>query len=184
MQKLPSNENLAYHVARLLILIGNSGKPQKSIKQFPAIEGRTLLAKLDFFMRYPKYLRMAASILGKNIVEEDLGLNSLDEINSVETRMIRYLYGPWDSTYYLIISYMVGKGLIDPVKPGKKDVFRLTKRGYELLQKLEKDVGFSDLTHRAKTIYKLFYNYSGTGVKSFIYANFQDVVNLDIGELI
>jgi hypothetical protein len=50
MTRIASTENLAYHAARLLILIGHSGKPQGRSDLLPAIKGRTLLAKLDFFM--------------------------------------------------------------------------------------------------------------------------------------
>jgi hypothetical protein len=90
-------ENIAYHAARLLILIRFCGKPRSDPNLYPGVEGRTLLAKLDFFLRYPIYLKRAALILNN----EDVSAITSDEINTVESRMIRYLYGPWDTVYYL-----------------------------------------------------------------------------------
>lgn len=178
----PSNENLAYHVARLLILIGQCGKPQDRSGKLPAIQGRTLLAKLDFFMRYPSYLKRAAQIKDITCSDSDLGIEYPDEINTVESHMIRYLYGPWDSIYYTAIAYMVGKQLIEPPTAEKVETFKLSPKGREILSQIESDPAFSDLTRRAKTIYHLFNSYGGTRLKSFIYDNFPEVVNRGIGE--
>jgi hypothetical protein len=58
-----TTENLAYHAGRLLLLISLCGKPRNMKSEIlPGIEGRTLLAKLDFFLRYPSYLRRAGII--------------------------------------------------------------------------------------------------------------------------
>lgn len=184
MTRLPATENLAYHAARLLILIGRCGKPQTRPDKLPAIQGRTLLAKLDFFMRYPNYLKHAALKLGVPYTDEDLGLSHPDEIGTVESRMVRYLYGPWDSLYYIVIAYLVGKRLIEPPVASKVDVFRLTPRGRNVLKALENDPAFSDLIRRADTIYRLFNTYSGSRIKEFIYQHFPEVVNLGLGEKI
>jgi len=79
----PSSENLAFHVSRLLILIGECGKPQDKSGKLPAIQGRTLLAKLDFFMRYPNYLKRTAINRGIICSDPDLGLEYPDEINTI-----------------------------------------------------------------------------------------------------
>ncbi len=42
---IEENQDIQYHAARLLILIGICGAPISA----PKIKGRTLLAKLDFF---------------------------------------------------------------------------------------------------------------------------------------
>src|SRR4051812_43483899 len=94
-------ENLAFHAARILILIAFCGKPRTSPKGvLPGIEGRTLLAKLDFFLRYPAYLRKAAQIRDAVVLGESVLRVAANEANSVESRMVRYLYGPWDHLYY------------------------------------------------------------------------------------
>jgi hypothetical protein len=181
---LSPTENLAYHVSRLLILIGHCGKPKASKAQFPAVLGRTLLAKLDFFMRYPNYLKQALVKLNVPYTNEELGVNRADDISTIESRMVRYLYGPWDSLYYVVLAYMIGKGLIEAPKAGKIDTFRLTSKGYSVLSKLESDPSFFDLIKRANTIYKLFNAYNGSRLKLFIYNNFPDVINRQLGEKI
>lgn len=181
---IPSTENLAYHVARLLILIGHCGKPQSKPGKLPAITGRTLLAKLDFFMRYPNYLKRASIELGIPCTENDLGVSKPEDLKTVESRMVRYLYGPWDSTYYVALAYMIGKGLIEPPLASKVDVFRLAPKGISVLRNLETDPAFSDLIRRADTIYKLFNTYNGSRLKLFIYQKFPEVVNRKLGEKI
>lgn len=179
-----SSENLAYHVARLLILIGYCGKPQSDPEKLPAITGRTLLAKLDFFMRYPSYLRRASIELGKPCTESDLGISKPEDLKTVESRMVRYLYGPWDSIYYVVLAYMVGKGLIEPPLASKIDIFRLTDRGMSVLRNIDADPVFSDLVRRAIAIYKLFNTFTGSRLKDFIYQKFPEVVNHKLGEKI
>lgn len=181
---IPSTENLAYHVARLLILIGHCGKPQSGTGKLPAITGRTLLAKLDFFMRYPNYLKLASIELGESCTENDLGISKSEDLNTVESRMVRYLYGPWDSMYYVGLAYMIGKGLIEPPIASKVDVFRLTPKGKTVLRNLEADPAFSDLVRRANTIYRFFNAYTGSRLKLFIYQKFPEVVNRKLGESI
>src|SRR6266542_2886055 len=101
----PSDEPLSYHAARLLILILRCGKPRSDPSLRPAIEGRTLLAKLDFFLRYPAYLQKASVILNRPLREPDLGVATATESNTVESHMVRYLYGPWDHIYYTVLAY-------------------------------------------------------------------------------
>lgn len=181
---IPSTENLAYHVARLLILIGHSGKPQSSLGKLPAITGRTLLAKLDFFVRYPNYLKRASIELGIPCTENDLGISKPEDLNTVESRMVRYLYGPWDSVYYVVLAYMIGKGLIEPPLASKVDVFRLTLKGLSVLRNLEAAPAFSDLVRRADTIHRFFNTYNGSRLRSFIYQKFPEVVSHKLGEKI
>ena len=181
---LQPTENLAYHVSRLIILIGHCGKPKASQEKLPGIIGRTLLAKLDFFMRYPNYLKQASIKLNISCTENDLGIYKPDDINTVESRMVRYLYGPWDSLYYVVLAYMIGKGLIEAPLASKVDVFRLTQKGKLVLRGLEANLAFSDLIRRADTVYKLFNAYNGSRLKLFIYDSFPEVVNRQIGEKI
>src|SRR4051812_22748181 len=100
------DENLAYHAGRLLLLLRRCGTPRAN----PGIKGRTLLAKLDFFLRYPAFLKKAAGILKKDVATHQLGIDSERELESVESRMVRYHYGPWDHIYYPVLAYLIGKG--------------------------------------------------------------------------
>lgn len=180
-------ENLAYHAARLLLLVAFCGKPRgKQAKSLPGIEGRTLLAKLDFFLRYPLYLKKAAVIEGRasELIDEDYGMQPEIEEFSVESRMVRYLYGPWDHIYYPALAYLIGKGLITVDKKGRTEVFRITEIGIGMAERIAGDEAYEDLAARAKTAYRVLNKYGGNGLKNFIYNNFPEIVNRDIGETI
>lgn len=178
-----TSENLAYHGARLLLVVAFCGRP-RSGQNLPGIEGRTLLAKLDFFIRYPGYLRRAAILLRRELTDEDLGLKQDYELRSVESRMVRYLYGPWDHIYYQALAYLIGKQLIVITIQGGTEIFRLTVLGKEVAEKLAQDPAYADLARRADSAYRLFNKYSGSGLKAFIYRNFPEVVNRRVGETI
>jgi hypothetical protein len=176
------SENLAYHGARLLILIRFAGKPRTDPAILPGIEGRTLLAKLDFFLRYPAYLRRASEIIGVSI--ENPNIIDFDEINSVESRMIRYLYGPWDELYYPVLAYLIGKQLIKVSKKKNTEIFQLSKKGNEIAEQLALTTEYADVTSRAAFLPKLFSKHNGNTLRKFIYENFPDVVNRNIGDAI
>jgi hypothetical protein len=176
-----ASDNLAFHAARLLVLTAIVGRPHGSKGGPPAIEGRTLLAKLDFFLRYPEYLIRAAAIVGEEVSPPDVGLAARDEASSIEARMIRYLYGPWDHVYYPTLAYAIGKQLIVVEKRKATDIFRLTPRGLQVAERLLLEDSYVPLGRRARLIRKLFAKYSGNGLKEFIYRHFPDVVGRSIG---
>lgn len=185
MRSQQQTETLAYHAARLLLLISLCGKPRgRSAKVLPGVMGRTLLAKLDFFLRYPNYLRRAAQILGKQVTDEELGLVQDSEINSVESRMVRYRYGPWDHIYYPTLAYLIGKELIVVELDRGNEIFRLTPKGQSVATMIANDPGYTDIARRADATYRLFNAYSGTRLKDFIYQRFPEVVNRDLGSSI
>lgn len=180
----PADAPVAYHAARVLLVIRWCGRPQTSADRRPAIKGRTLLAKLDFFVRYPNYLVAAATIRNRTLAPADLGAGTLAETSSVESRMVRYRYGPWDHVYYVVLAYLIGKGLIVVEQEARTEVFRLTARGDAVAQELSRSPAYADVTARAKTSYRLFNSYSGNGLKDFIYRHFPEVVARGIGEAI
>ena len=138
------------------------------------------MAKLDFFLRYPAYLRRAGIILGKLVSNADLGLATAED-KSVESHMVRYLYGPWDHIYYTTLAYMIGKDLIVVEGIAGVETFRLQPLGRDINNRLALHPAYADLARRADTTYKLFHSYSGSGLKAFIYNNFPEVVNREIG---
>jgi hypothetical protein len=169
--RLPSDENLAYHAARLLVVIFLCGKPQSKNGKLPAIEGRTLLAKLDFFVRYPSYLERARELL-KPAINPDLEM--LQESQTVESRMIRFRYGPWDHLYYVVIAYLIGKRLVDVERGRGIEIFRITTAG----------ITTANIVKRAQLAYTLFNNYSGSRLKTFIYDHFPEIVARNLGDTI
>ncbi|MFH8452494.1 hypothetical protein ACH4CD_25030, partial [Streptomyces fungicidicus] len=92
---------------RLLLLI--DGFSRKRGGEVRSLEGRVKLAKLDFLLRYPKHLVRVLESIGVGIPDSDL-LN-LQEA-PLDSRMMRYRYGPWDPSYYAVLGSLIGRGLV------------------------------------------------------------------------
>lgn len=169
---LEEDDNL--HLGRLLILFATfAGKQGKE-----TIGGLTKLAKLDFLLRYPVCLERAlearnASTRNINITEH--------ERKSVESRMVRYRYGPWDFRYRRFINVLVAKGLARIEIKGKTIDVGLTPTGMDVARTLVQDERFRDIDQRAK-ILKRYFNLSGTNLMKFIYKTFPEITTLRLGE--
>lgn len=173
------DDNIPFHATRLLLLIRLAGKPQNN----PQIEGRTKLAKLDFFVRYPQFLERAAKMLLTNERFEQIQ-SILDERPTVESHMIRYKYGPWDKKYYLVLSYLTGKKLIAINPIDKIDHYQLTETGYTLTTTLMAQQEFFLIRERCRIVGELFSTRGGNWLKSFIYRYFPEVVRTPYTQII
>lgn len=141
------------------------------------LEGRTKLAKLDFFLRYPTYLRRAMSIRGNLDVLPD----DLIEGESIDAQMVRYRYGPWDPSYFAILGRLIGKGLVEPIPMRHGIGYRVTERGRGVSTGLRGEPAWSDVARRV-TILKKRMNLSGSTLKKFIYDNFPEIVQARWGD--
>lgn len=163
-RRIPEAEdNLEFHAARLLLLLRYAGGKHAKIV------GRTRLAKLDFFVRYPTYLAKALNQIEYNMLP------------SPESPMIRYKYGPWDNKYFNVFALLLAKGLVTIEASKHGDVFTLTDRGAYAAEELNTPE-YEEIIDRCKAVYKRFKDMSGTQLKSFIYQNFPEIVAETIGE--
>jgi hypothetical protein len=178
------DESIAYHGARLLLVIRYAGTPQRNIARLPGLRGRTLLAKADFFVRYPTYLAKAAAIrapvLRVTVTTPPLGA----EAESVESHMVRYLYGPWDDVYFNVLAYLVGKQFIRVEMDRGVETFRLTGRGIDAAEQLAATPEYGSFAARAAAVGALFPRFGGTALKDFIYKNFPEVISRKLGTTI
>src|SRR5437899_1073673 len=116
---------------RLLLLIDAFTGPTKSL------EGRTKLAKLDFFLRYPVYFNRALGIRTGNPNVLALSAAGTD----IEQRMVRFRYGPWDPAYFALLGSLIGRGLVEPVSLPSGVGYRTTPDGQGLARRMgEMDV--------------------------------------------
>ena len=155
---------------RLLILVNAFSKTGR------CLEGRTKLAKLDFFLRYPRYLKRALEIrkVGARTLEK------IDDAPDVESRMVRYRYGPWDPAYFVLLGRLIGKGLIEPV-PYKQGIgYRSTPQGCEFAISLAETDAWAPIEERAEALRKNL-DLTGTWLMNFVYANFPEVSSADWG---
>ena len=165
-----------YHLVRLLLLLnaidGGKNKP---------VNGLTKLAKLDFLLRYPNCLVRALEAINKDSSEariEDF------EKETIETKMIRFKYGPWDPRYRRWIAMLVSKGLAITYIKGRTVFIQLTESGQLLGKDLRGNETFMPLVIRAEMIARPFKNYSSGKLKNFIYEVFPEIINMKWGEAI
>lgn len=157
---------------RVLLLInafsGTVDKPR-------VLEGRVKLAKLDFLVRYPKYL---VRVLQDRGVSENVISSVEAEPTPLEDRMIRYRYGPWDPSYFAVLGSLIGRGLVDPI-PFKNGIgYRVTDRGRALADALFEDDTWSAV-HQRTVVTRRHLDLSGTKLKDLLYEAIPEMTNAD-----
>jgi len=164
------------HLGRLLVLLGAfAGRRGEN-----PLEGLTKLAKLDFLLRYPAYLERALTAR-----RADGSVSEVQEFErvSIEARMVRYRYGPWDYRYRRFLNVLVGKGLAAVRREGRTNMIHLTERGRAAAAEIAAQPEYAALRHRAGLL-KRHLDLSGTRLMEFIYETFPEVVSLRSGEVI
>jgi hypothetical protein len=150
-----------FHAARLLILLATCGQGSPRY-----IAGRTKLAKLDFFLRYPAFLQRAleATTLGSPPPYQAPG-------NESEAPMIRYRYGPWDPRYGDFLAVLEARGLIR-VTGTRVDHIALTVSGSRAAARLLSREEFADLRDRGQALAQDLATWTGTALKDLVYELF------------
>lgn len=164
------------HLMRLLILLRCADKRGRTPKP---VEGITKLAKLDFLLRYPVYLERALFQLGKSTADLDLLPR---ERTTVETKMIRFRYGPWDARYRRWLSLLASRGLLTVSLKGRKIEIGLTDAGRILADELSGQAIFADLKDRGTIVMKTVGDMSGTRLKDFVYEIVPEITGMKWGQ--
>lgn len=165
----PQPDDLSYHAARVLILVDAFSGSRGQLK------GMTKLAKLDFLLRYPMFLDRL--LLARGLSWPPGTEPSLSERSAVESRMMRYKFGPWDDNYYPILGLLIGKGLIKSARSSDgSTTFRSTPVGRQAAKDLSSSLWRSS-AERAKLL-KEHFDTTGNELKDMIYREF--AAELDI----
>lgn len=162
-------DEVEYHQLRVLLLISAVGGAGA------ALDGLTKLAKLDFLLRYPVFLEIVANSLGLSIPPEIAPSGA--ELRAVESRMIRYKYGPWDDRYYAIIGALVGRGLVEYVPARGRVALRATDGGLALAQSISSQSAWELVAKRCDFLREHFRRFSGNKLKDLIYKVLPEVVD-------
>jgi hypothetical protein len=171
-----SDDLIEFHASRIILLIFICGVKARKDKLYK-IEGLTKLAKLDFFLRYPDFFRIAAKHLQKEV--------SQSFSNRVESKMVRFHYGPWDERYYQILPFLEARGLLQVIKDKATYNFCLTSLGIEVAEKLVAQVQFSSITNDLREIKSVLSGMNGTALKNLVYKLFEhEVVDKKLKETI
>lgn len=162
------------HMARLLMLLdAHAGKSNKPV------EGVTKLAKLDFLLRYPNCLERA--LVARSVQTSSAYIQDFER-TTIESKMVRFRYGPWDHRYRRWIALLVGKGLLHAGVEGRTVKLWLTDAGHSTAQALGDSPELEDLSGRAKLVAKTFGTMSGTALKDFVYATFPEITTMRWGD--
>jgi len=174
LAELEANREL--HCARLLVLLGAfAGEEGKG-----EIEGLTKLAKLDFFLRYPVMLEKALEVRNRSAKFAEVQPH---ERNSVESKMVRYRYGPWDHRYWQFLALLQGKGLVRIRRQGPGRMVGLTENGRTLANQIAQSADYEIVARRAHVL-KDSLNLTATGIMRFVYAEFPEIASLQLNEQI
>lgn len=156
--------------ARLLLLIAAFSRRNR------VLEGRTKLAKLDFLLRYPIYFDRALQVRRPQLTPS-LRSHGPD----VESRMVRYRYGPWDPAYFALLGRLIGKGLVKPAPFARGIGYRVTENGQMIATDLQREPAWLDVAQRVDILRRHF-DLTGAFLKRFIYENFPEVTRATWGQ--
>lgn len=165
---LSADDITEFHAARLLLLISLCGKKSR-------LDGLTKLAKLDFFIRYPEFFDRIKQTTDRSTKN-----------NTIESKMVRHFYGPWDNRYYDVLAYMESRNLIAIEKSGARTYsFVLSSAGEEVVQKLLGSDAYAKLTLHIRDVAKELGGKTGNKLKEMIYREFDsEVARRELGEII
>jgi DNA-binding PadR family transcriptional regulator len=183
LQQVPAGEVISsddlveFHASRILLLLLTCGtKDQKTRRS--KVEGLTKLAKLDFFVRYPAFFERVAAELEESVPEMN---------KTLESKMVRYHYGPWDNRYYHVLPYLEAKGLIEIKKDARNNQYKffLTEKGQEVAAKFAEAEEFGALRENMEQVRRVLGRKSGNQLKNLIYQVFEEeVAERRLGEII
>jgi hypothetical protein len=151
---------------RLLLLIDAFSN------QHDGLEGRTKLAKLDFLLRYPSFLKRALAARGVTV--DDQADDVFVESNPIEQRMVRYRFGPWDPSYFSLLGSLLGRGLITVVPYNRGIGYKTTAIGSQLASRMRTDPSWVPIDASTRLLRKHL-NLTGSTLKKFVYDNFPEV---------
>lgn len=162
------------HLGRLLVLLLATEGRNKT-----PLSGIMKLAKLDFLLRYPASLERAIGVIdgGQSGLEIDE-----QETTTIEAKMVRFRYGPWDFRYRRWLGILHGKGLIDLRLHGRAIETSLTEHGRTVAEQIAGQDSFKTLYQRSRIIKKHFGSIGGSKLRDFIYQTFPELQNLRWGE--
>ncbi|GGV48088.1 hypothetical protein GCM10010495_77380 [Kitasatospora herbaricolor] len=154
-----------FHASRLLLLLAECGS-----QPGPHIAGRTKLAKLDFFLRYPAFLERAHEVLADTAHGGTVFRASMPE--EVEAPMIRYRFGPWDPRYRQFLAFLGARDLVTITTSHKPERVRLTVRGKKTATVLAAMEEFQPIVARCHAMRGNLAEWSGTELKDLVYQLF------------
>jgi len=159
--------DLNTQLARLMILIYHLC----GVKNNKKIDGVNKLAKLDFLLKSPTYLKKG---LGKLNTKTTVKISSAENW-SIENKMNLYTYVPWDENYRKFLNVIISRGLVS-ISFEKDDYFiQITTKGIQLTEELNGNRHFKEFVNRSKVISTHFGSYSERFLNNFFAIHFPEI---------
>lgn len=162
------------HLTRILILIYNTTSQGKN-----SIRGITKLVKMDFLLRYPKALERGLKFIGHT--DYILEIKEYEKYN-VESKMIRFKYGPWDPRYRTFLLLLQSRGLLDLEIINNATHIKVTESGKTLAERIRLLSEFRDYDIRSMIIKRNFEHLSASEIKEFMYRIIPELSELNLGD--
>lgn len=156
------SSRLDYHTARILLLIASYTR----IHEKP-LDGLTKLAKLDFLVRYPIFLQQLTEKVADQSLPDSIKPTDAERLG-VESRMVRYKYGPWDDRYYPILGTLIGLNLITPTSGRGRVALSVTGEGAIIAESLAGQESWALIASRCSFVVDVF-DMPGSRLKETIY---------------
>lgn len=166
------------HEARLLVLISTFAGEDG----LGTIDGLTKLAKLDFLVRYPALLERA--LIARGLAPKAAAKQARvepHERDSIESKMVRYRFGPWDHRYYEFLDLLAAKGLIVMQMLGRTVSIGPTNPGRQLAAELQQAPAFETVARRSKVL-RTHLNLTASNLMRFVYETFPELASLRMNE--
>lgn len=181
LRAVAETENMDdYHLSRLLVLLFSAdARKTKPATKAKAVEGITKLAKLDFLLRYPTCLEKALRHEDKDPREARVLPR---ERTSIESKMIRFKYGPWDARYRRWLGLLHARGLVRLALEGSTIQIGLTDRGRSLAAQIRQDGLFEEMVRRSDLIAKTFGGFAAMKLKDFVYEAIPEITDMKWGD--
>lgn len=171
-----------FHEVRLLVLM-HAVTPTASSEP---IAGIMKLAKMDFMLRYPNVLARALERLHQEKASAARVARKIpdEQKHTIEGRMIRFRYGPWDARYRRWLAVLSSKGLVHVKKEGQTVRIGLTQKGQAFSHRISELPEYADLVERAKMVRLAVGDMSATRLKDFVYKIAPEIVEMKWGDTI
>lgn len=169
-----------FNEARLLLLLKAAAGKDEIAKP---LEGIMKLAKMDFLLRYPNILVRALNVIGESKKSALAAAAAIPEEDrdTIEARMIRFRFGPWDTRYRRWLSILVAKKLAMVYREGRTVKIQLTKAGADLADKLAEAEAFKPLAERARVVNSAVGGMPSSKITQFVYKIAPEIINMKWG---
>jgi hypothetical protein len=117
--------------------------------------------------------------LGKS--PEDVAVEDRER-TCIETKMIRFRYGPWDARYRRWLGLLSSRGLVRLAVEGNTVVIGLTDAGRTVATSMKDNPLFVELARRSDITVKAVGAMSATRLKNFVYEAVPEITDMKWGD--